>query len=148
VLNGELVEDAKVVGDLDTAVDTKGLLVRSDAMEAGYKGEVQMHMAMEGTHDEVVVRYGEVAAYGEVRRVHGEVVEGNEQMVVHSVQVMHDAGMHDEAIGEAQARVEVVVEGSKGNVEDVQVHDAEVVRAGSEVGVQVNETLYPNHQSP
>jgi hypothetical protein len=79
------------------------------------------------------------------------VVAGSVQAVVDSVLAMHDAvmgdavmgdeAMGDEAIDDVQAKVNVVVVESQGNAEDVQVHDAEVVPVGSEVEVQVNETL-------
>ena len=98
----------------------------------------------------VVVRYVEVVAHGEVAS--DEVVAGSVQGVGGSVQATHDAVMidaemgddammSDEAIVGAQAKVRVVVMESQGNVEVVQVRDAEVVRAGSEEDVQVNETL-------
>ena len=104
---------------------------------------------MKGTHV-VVVRYAEVVAHGEV--ANDEVVAGSVQGVGGSVQATHDAVMvdvvmgddammSDEAIVGAQAKVRVVVMESQGNVEVVQVRDAEVVRVGNEVEVQVNETL-------
>ena len=108
-----------------------------------------MHREMKGTHV-VEVRYVEVVAHGEVAS--DEVVAGSVQAVGGSVQATHDAVMvdvvmgddammSDEAIVGAQAKVRVVVMESQGNVEDVQVRDAEVVRVGNEVEVQVNETL-------
>ena len=68
-------------------------------------------------------------------------VAGSVQAVGDSVQAMHDAVMHGEAIGDVQAKVHVVVAESQDNAEDVQVRDAEVVRVGNEVEVQVSGTL-------
>jgi hypothetical protein len=133
VLNEELVVDAFEVVGLGIAGDTKGLLAGIDVLEVGGKVEAKMHKVMEGKH--VVVRYAEEVAYGEVAS--DEVVAGSVQAVVDSVLAMHDAVMgdavmHDEAIGDVQAKVNVVVAESQDNAEDVQVRDAEV---------QVNETL-------
>jgi hypothetical protein len=142
VLNEELVVDAFEVEGLGIAGDTKGLLAGIDVLEVGGKVEAKMHKVMEGTH--VVVRYAEEVAYGEVAS--DEVVAGSVQAVVDSVLAMHDAVMgdavmHDEAIGDVQAKVNVVEVVSQDNAEDVQVRDAEVVRVGNEAEVQVNETL-------
>jgi hypothetical protein len=142
VLNEELVVDAFEVEGLGIADDTKGLLAGSDVLEVGGKVEAKMHKVMEGKH--VVVRYAEEVAYGEVAS--DEVVAGSVQAVVDSVLAMHgavmgDGVMHDEAIGDAQAKVNVVEVVSQDNAEDVQVRDAEVVRVGNEAEVQVNETL-------
>lgn len=125
MLNGELMEDVIEVEGLGTAVDKKGLLVRIDVMEAGDKAEVQMHMVMEGTHDEVVVQYAEVVVqYAEVvacvEVVPDEVVEDNAQVVADSVQAMDDdVVMRDEAIDESRVKVDVVAVVSQGNAEDV-----------------------------
>jgi hypothetical protein len=142
VLNEELVVDAFEVEGLGIAGDTKGLLAGSDVLEVGGKVEAKMHKVLEGKH--VVVRYAEEVAYGEVAS--DEVVAGSVQAVVDNVLAMHDAVMgdavmHDEAIGDVQAKVNVVGAESQDNAEDVQVRDAEVVRVGSEAEVQVNETL-------
>jgi hypothetical protein len=152
VLNEELVVDAFEVVGLGIADDTKGLLAGIDVLEVGGKVEAKMHKVMEGKH--VVVRYAEEVVYGEVAS--DEVVVGSVQAVVDSVlamddavmgdavmgdAVMGDAVMHDEAIGDVQAKVNVVVAESQDNAEDVQVRDAEVVRVGNEAEVQVNETL-------
>jgi hypothetical protein len=142
VLNEELVVDAFEVEGLGIAGDTKGLLAGIDVLEVGGKVEAKMHKVMEGKH--VVVRYAEEVAYGEVAS--DEVVAGSVQAVVDNVLAMHDAVMgdavmHDEAIGDVQAKVNVVGAESQDNAEDVQVRDAEVVRVGSEAEVQVNETL-------
>jgi hypothetical protein len=147
VLNEELVVDAFEVEGLGIAGDTKGLLAGIDVLEVGGKVEAKMHKVMEGKH--VVVRYAEEVAYGEVAS--DEVVAGSVQAVVDNVLAMHDAVMgdavmgdavmHDEAIGDVQAKVNVVVAESQDNAEDVQVRDAEVVRVGNEAEVQVNETL-------
>jgi len=146
----ELVGDAYEVEDLGIAGDTKGLLAGIDVLEVVGKVEARMYKVMKGTY--VVVQYGEEVAYGEVAS--DEVVAGSVQAVVDSVQAMHDAVVHDEAIGDAvmgdeaigdvQAKASIVVVESQDNaedVQDVQVRDAEVVRAGNEVEVQVNETL-------
>jgi hypothetical protein len=142
VLNEELVVDAFEVVGLGIADDTKGLLAGIDVLEVGGKVEAKMHKVMEGKH--VVVRYAEEVAYGEVAS--DEVVAGSVQAVVDSVSAMHDAVMgdavmHDEAIDDVQAKVNVVEVVSQDNAEDVQVRDAEVVRVGNEAEVQVNETL-------
>ena len=134
---------------MDIADDTKNLLAGIDVLEVGGKVEGKMHREMKGTHV-VEVRYVEVVAHGEVAS--DEVVAGSVQGVGGSVQATHDAVMvdvvmgddammSDEAIVGAQAKVRVVVMESQGNVEVVQVRDAEVVRVGNEVEVQVNETL-------
>jgi hypothetical protein len=147
VLNEELVVDVFEVVGLGIAGDTKGLLVGIDVVEVGGKVEAKMHKVMEGMY--VVVRYAEEVAYGEVAS--DEAVAGSVQAVVDSVlamhdaamdyAVMHDAEMDDEAIGDVQAKVNVVVVESQDNAEDVQVRDAEVVPVGNEAEVQVNETL-------
>ena len=137
MLNEELVVDAFEVVGLGIADDTKGLLAGIDVLEVGGKVEAKMHKVMEGKH--VVVRYAEEVAYGEVAS--DEVVAGSVQAVVDSVLAMHDAVMHDEAIGDVQAKANVVGAESQDNAEDVQVRDAEVVRVGNEAEVQVNETL-------
>jgi hypothetical protein len=97
------------VEGLDIAGDTKGLLVGIDVLEVGGKVEATRYRVMKGMH--VVVRYVVGVAYGEVAS--DEVVAGNVQVVVDSVQAMHDAVMDDEvmgdeAIGDVQAKVHVV----------------------------------------
>jgi len=146
----ELVGDAYEVEDLGIAGDTKGLLAGTDVSEVVGKVEARMYKVMKGMY--VVVRYVEEVGHGEV--ANDEVVAGSAQAVVGSVQAMHDAVVHDEAIGDAvmvdeaiggvQAKASIVVVESQDDaedVQDVQVRDAEVVRAGNEVEVQVNETL-------
>jgi len=136
---------------LGIANDTmKGLLVEIDVLEEGDRVEARMHKVMKDMHDVVVVvvtvRYEVVAAYGEEVVAYGEVVADSVQAVVSSAQVTHDGVMGDEAIGDVQATINVVVKGSQGNAEDVRVRDAEVVQVGNEAEGQVSETL-PIHQS-
>jgi hypothetical protein len=106
-----------------------------------------MYRVMRGTHD-VVVRYEQLVASDAVEYAEG--VADNVDVVEIGASATHDKARGgeamddeeegDEAIDDAQAKGYVVVAGSKGNAEDVQVHDGEEVPVGSEEGVQVNET--------